>query len=510
MPARSRSCRAARTVLPQGHQPASRPPAARSRSSRRVTQADVDGALAALEPVAPAGVPGGDGRSGARRRTARRVFPSTGQLGEPTPERRPRHPGRPGGRDVRRSGCPRPARSSPSTTAPVSVASPRPQIQAAVAPGHELVAGLDRGRRRRCDRHRPDGQLPGPRPPPSRSPSSTRSELKAMVLGKPIDEATRHPRAVRPGRARASRPTGPARSRASTAGSTLTDRPGRPDRDAGPVRSRVDLARRDAAGDQPSGELDPVTRLLGIDLGERRIGLALADDDGSAARPLSTLRRGRDLDADATALAAVVEAQGIDALVVGLPLEASGDEGPQAVLTRAWGDAIRERLGLPVSFRDERLSSHLAEARLGPDEARTFRRPAEQDPARRLPGAGRSRGRRHHPPGRARHTSRSPFVHATTPGPPGDQPMTIRSGGRPRDRRAHARPARTIPTPTRPKRSPSSRSRSRARAAAGTVAAAGTLAVIPPCCPPTTTDDDRTRRGRPRSRAGPLAVRREP
>jgi len=109
-----------------------------------------------------------------------------------------------------------------------------------------------------------------------------------------------------------------------------------------------------------------VTRFLGIDLGERRIGLALADDDGSPARPLSTLRRGRDLDADVKALAAVVAAHGIDALIVGLPLEASGAEGSMAVRARAWGDAIRERLDLPLSFRDERLSSHLAETRLGP------------------------------------------------------------------------------------------------------------------------------------------------
>ncbi len=109
-----------------------------------------------------------------------------------------------------------------------------------------------------------------------------------------------------------------------------------------------------------------MTRLLGIDLGERRIGLAMADDDGAAARPLTTLRRGRDLEADTAALTAVVEAQGVDALIVGLPLEASGHEGPQATLTRVWAEAIRERLDLPVSFRDERLSSHLAEARLGP------------------------------------------------------------------------------------------------------------------------------------------------
>ncbi len=109
-----------------------------------------------------------------------------------------------------------------------------------------------------------------------------------------------------------------------------------------------------------------MTRLLGIDLGERRIGLALADDDGAPARPLMTVRRGRDLEADAVALAAVIESQAIDALVVGLPLDGSGAEGRQATLTRSWGESIRDRLHLPVSFRDERLSSHLAETRLGP------------------------------------------------------------------------------------------------------------------------------------------------
>ncbi len=109
-----------------------------------------------------------------------------------------------------------------------------------------------------------------------------------------------------------------------------------------------------------------MTRLLGIDLGERRVGLALADDDGSPARPLETLMRGRDLDADAAALRAVVERHAVDGLVVGLPLEASGDEGTQAALTRAWADAMQGRIGLAVTFRDERLSSHLAETRLGP------------------------------------------------------------------------------------------------------------------------------------------------
>ncbi len=56
----------------------------------------------------------------------------------------------------------------------------------------------------------------------------------------------------------------------------------------------------------------------------------------------------------------------MDELVVGLPLEASGAIGPQAVLTRAWVEALEVLLELPLTYRDERLSSHLAEARLGP------------------------------------------------------------------------------------------------------------------------------------------------
>jgi putative Holliday junction resolvase len=109
-----------------------------------------------------------------------------------------------------------------------------------------------------------------------------------------------------------------------------------------------------------------VTRLLGIDLGERRVGLALADRDGSAARPLATIRRAASLDADAAAIQTVVSRYDVDELVVGLPLEAAGGEGQQSSLTRAWAAAVAERLDLPVTLRDERLTSHLAETRLGP------------------------------------------------------------------------------------------------------------------------------------------------
>lgn len=109
-----------------------------------------------------------------------------------------------------------------------------------------------------------------------------------------------------------------------------------------------------------------MTRLLGIDLGERRIGLAIAEGDGASPRPHSTLKRASSLERDAVALAEIIAASRIDELVLGLPLDMSGAEGSQATTTRAWGEAIAARLEIPVVFRDERLTSHVAEARLGP------------------------------------------------------------------------------------------------------------------------------------------------
>ena len=109
-----------------------------------------------------------------------------------------------------------------------------------------------------------------------------------------------------------------------------------------------------------------MTALLGIDLGARRIGLALADDDGAPARPLATIHRSRALDGDVAALERVIREHGVGELVVGLPLEASGDVGPQAELTRTWAESVAARVDLPLFLRDERLTSHLAEQRLGP------------------------------------------------------------------------------------------------------------------------------------------------
>jgi len=111
-----------------------------------------------------------------------------------------------------------------------------------------------------------------------------------------------------------------------------------------------------------------MTRALGIDLGERRIGIAIADGPGAGARPLTTIRRGRHVQLDADALLALIDAHDITELVVGLPIDAAGHEGPQAALTRTWVDDIRARLSdhVTITLHDERLSSHVAETRLGP------------------------------------------------------------------------------------------------------------------------------------------------
>lgn len=105
--------------------------------------------------------------------------------------------------------------------------------------------------------------------------------------------------------------------------------------------------------------------ILGIDLGSRRVGLAISDGGGIAA-PLATVPRGPDVAADARAIGVYVTARAVASVVVGLPLERDGSEGPMAIEARSWGVAIAAALGLPVAFRDERLSSHVAEERIGP------------------------------------------------------------------------------------------------------------------------------------------------
>jgi len=107
-----------------------------------------------------------------------------------------------------------------------------------------------------------------------------------------------------------------------------------------------------------------VSRLLALDVGERRIGIALADTETGAVKSLATIRRANPA-RDAATVARLAREQGATEVVVGLPLNADGSEGAQARLTRDWAAAVGAAVALPVTWRDERLTSERAEVIAG-------------------------------------------------------------------------------------------------------------------------------------------------
>lgn len=100
-------------------------------------------------------------------------------------------------------------------------------------------------------------------------------------------------------------------------------------------------------------------RALGLDIGERRIGVAVSDPTGTVATPLVVLDA-RALARDASPLRRLTADYEPDLVVVGLPLTLSGDEGPQAQSVRVTVRRLIEPLGIPVAYHDERLSSTAA------------------------------------------------------------------------------------------------------------------------------------------------------
>ena len=97
-------------------------------------------------------------------------------------------------------------------------------------------------------------------------------------------------------------------------------------------------------------------RALGLDVGERRIGLAMGDSETGLALPAGVIeRKGGDGDYEAV-IAAAAKRDG-DTLVVGMPLSMSGARGPQAVVAQAFADALAERTSMSVCTWDERLTS---------------------------------------------------------------------------------------------------------------------------------------------------------
>ncbi len=116
----------------------------------------------------------------------------------------------------------------------------------------------------------------------------------------------------------------------------------------------------------------PEGRILGVDFGSRRVGLAISDASGTVARPLTILKVGGRADAvvrvaaEATRLAA--EDDGLRAIVVGLPLSLEGAPTDQTAAVSTFVDKLRARLPIPIVTEDERLTSVEAEARLAERE----------------------------------------------------------------------------------------------------------------------------------------------
>lgn len=111
----------------------------------------------------------------------------------------------------------------------------------------------------------------------------------------------------------------------------------------------------------------PTGRALGVDLGSRRIGLALSDPTRTVAAPHAVLRRGADHGEDHEAIVSAARGEGVTTIVVGLPLSLSGKAGPAARAAREEVDELRvwaAKAGIDVVVHDERFTTVTAERAL--------------------------------------------------------------------------------------------------------------------------------------------------
>jgi putative Holliday junction resolvase len=124
------------------------------------------------------------------------------------------------------------------------------------------------------------------------------------------------------------------------------------------------------------GSVVPEGRLLGLDVGGRRIGVAISDELGLIASPVAMVLRGPRV---AQELRDLVAKYGAVRLIAGLPVGLSGREGPQAADVREYTDAIASEVGLPLEYWDERLSTSIAERSLIASGTRRDKRKAQVD-----------------------------------------------------------------------------------------------------------------------------------
>src|SRR5215469_8146786 len=113
-----------------------------------------------------------------------------------------------------------------------------------------------------------------------------------------------------------------------------------------PIRNPADLLPALAFG----------RRLMGLDVGEKTIGIAVSDTTFTIATPVETLRR-KKFASDAERLAALVAERQVGGFVLGLPINMDGSEGPRCQSVRAFAGNLLKKLDLPLAFWDERLST---------------------------------------------------------------------------------------------------------------------------------------------------------
>ncbi len=109
--------------------------------------------------------------------------------------------------------------------------------------------------------------------------------------------------------------------------------------------------------------MKPPTRLLAIDPGKVRLGLAISDSERRIASPLTTYTR-RNPALDALFFKKIVADEDVAAIVIGLPIHEDGGEGEQAKAARVFGAWLHEATGLPCAFHDERFTTFAAESAL--------------------------------------------------------------------------------------------------------------------------------------------------
>ncbi len=113
--------------------------------------------------------------------------------------------------------------------------------------------------------------------------------------------------------------------------------------------------------------LPPYAPIVGLDLGEKTIGVAVSDATRTVASPLELIRKTKFTD-DAAALFKLMESRGAGGIVIGLPINMDGSEGPRCQSSRAFGRNLLRLKDIPIAFWDERMSS-MAVNRVLIDEA---------------------------------------------------------------------------------------------------------------------------------------------